>query len=728
MSESPSGTPGYQRFLAELKRREVFRVAAVYGAVGFVVLQVADLLAEGLALPDVVLRTATFLVLIGFPIAIVLAWAYERTSEGVKRTDPAVTGELDAIAAQPPAKRWPAGLLAVAGAIALLAGAWWVGRSTAPGGAELAGGTPAVSAVSEPDDTNAAAAADGNHPRQSVAVLPFADLAGTDDSRAFALGLHDDLMTQLTQVPDLKVTSRTSVMAYADESRPISEIAQELGVGSVVEGGVRTSGGRVRLNVQLIDPATDEHLWAQTYDRELTAETVFAIQGEIARAVATALEAELSAETGEALGAVLTEDIDAWNAYHQGKLLEEWSNDPEIEYRTVEAFERAVELDPEFFAAWARLVRAQSWLLRRGLETDTLPARQSLDQLQAIDPGGADAFYAEGIYQYYAQADYEAALEALQEARDLRPGDPEIIQHEGWVLRRLGRWDPAMEVIDRAIQLDPRNPSLVCNQGLNNYRLRRFGTARNQYEIGLSTDPGSPVGGAFLAEFQLFSEGDPEAARETLEAGLGLKAPGQPEAVEYWLAYMDRDYAAAIELAMSLIGESAGVANASTVRRSHSRPMRLALAYRLSGDESAARAWADSAVAMAAAELETRPDPVPRDRFGVAAVAHAYLGMSLALRGSPGDAEEAVRQAEEAVRLHGYEHDAADADIVDWLLIRTYVLTDRPDDAIRHMEVMLSRPSFFGLGDLKLDPLYDSLRDDPRFQALIPRVEQQIEW
>jgi hypothetical protein len=227
---------------------------------------------------------------------------------------------------------------------------------------------------------------------------------------------------------------------------------------------------------------------------------------------------------------------------------------------------------------------------------------------------------------------------------------------------------------------------------------------------------------------QLFSEGDPAAARRTLEAGLGFKAPGQPEAVEYWLAYMDRDYAAAIELATSLIGESAGVANASTVRRSHSRPMRLALAYRLSGDESASRAWADSAVAMAAVELETRPDPVPRDRFGVAAVAHAYLGMSLALRDSPGDAEEAVRHAEEAVRLHGYEHDAADADIVDWLLIRTYVLTDRPDDAIAHMEVMLSRPSFLGLGDLKLDPLYDSLRDDARFQALIPRAEQLIEW
>ncbi len=721
MSETPSQNPGYQRFFAELKRREVFRVAAVYGAVGFVVLQVADLLAEGLALPDVVLRTATFLVLIGFPIAVVLAWAYERTSEGVKRTDPAATGELDAIAAQPPAKRWLAGLLALAGLIALVAGAWWVGRSTAPSDGDSA--AEAVGAVVGSDDAMTEVMA-----RQAVAVLPFADLTGTDDSRTFALGLHDDLMTQLTHVPDLKVTSRTSVMAYADESRPINEIAQELGVGSIVEGGVRTSGGRVRLNVQLIDPATDEHLWAETYDRELTAETVFEIQGEIARSVATALEAELSEETGAALGAMLTDDIEAWNAYHEGKLLEERANEAEIEYRTVEAFETAVELDPGFVAAWARLARAQSWLLRRGLETDTLPPRRSVDRLRELDPGGADALFAEGVYQYYARADYESALEAFQQAHSIRPNDPEIMQHVGWVLRRLGRWDEAIALLDRAIQLDPRNASLIWNQGLNNYQLRRYGTGRSQFEIGISLDPNSINARAFLAELELFSEGDSAAARRAFESAPSLAESGEREAIAFWLAYMGRDYESAIEAARRLSGEEAGVATSATTRRHHSRPMRLALAYRLSGNENAAREWADSAVALAAAALEARPDPIPRDRFGVAAMAHADLGLSLALRGGPSDADEAVRHAEEAVRLFNYEVDATDSNVVNWFLVRTYVLAGRPDAAIAHMEEMLSRPSFLGLGDLKLDPLYDGLRDDPRFQALIPHLEEQIEW
>jgi len=723
-----SETSGYQRFFAELKRRRVFRVMAVYGAVGFVLLQVVELLVPALLLPEWTYRLITLLLIVGFPIAIILAWAFDSTPEGIQRTESASESELAAIAAAPPGKRWPAGILALL-ATGLFAGAVYTGLQSS--GADPA--SPAHENSQASGDQGAAAVpgnptADAEVTRQAVAVLPFADLAGTDESRAFALGLHDDLMTQLTQVPDLKVTSRTSVMAYANESRPVEEIARELGVGSIVEGGVRTSGGRVRLNVQLIDPATDEHLWAQTYDRELTAETVFEIQGEIARAVATALEAELSQEADAALGTVLTENLEAWNAYHEGKLLEERSNEPESERATVAAFKRAVELDPGFVAAWARLVRAQAWLIRRGMASDTLPSRLSLDALRAIDPGGADALYAEGVYEYYARGDYNAALAAFQAARRIRPGDPEILQHEGWVLRRLGRWDEAMEVIDRAIQLDPRNPTLVWNQGLNNYTLRRYATADRQFNMALDLDPGGAVVGAFLAELKLFSEGDSAATRRTLEAGRGLEAPGQRDAVAYWLAYTGRDYDRAIELALGLTGEPAGVLTSSNVRHSHSRAMRLSLAYRLAGDDRAARMWADSAVGEARAALAERPEPVPWDRFGVAASAHAFLGMSLALRGEPGDAEEAVTQAEEAVRLYGYERDGADSDTFYWLLLRTHVLTGGTDDAIALMDEMLSHPSVFGLGDLKLDPLYDPLREDPRYEGLIRKAEGQIEW
>jgi TolB-like protein/Tfp pilus assembly protein PilF len=721
-----SDVPAYQRFLAELKRRHVFRIMVVYGAVGFVLLQVVELLVPALLLPEWTYRFVALLLLVGFPIAIVLAWAFESTPDGVKRTDEVSEDELAAIVSAPPGKRWPAGVMALV-ATGLFVGAVWMGLKSSGDIVSESEADEAVPVSTAASTDPGSVAPDSEASRQSVAVLPFADLAGTEDSKAFALGLHDDLMTQLTQVPDLKVTSRTSVMAYEGQNRPVNEIARELGVGSVVEGGVRTSGGRVRLNVQLIDPATDEHLWAQTFDRELTAENVFEIQGEIALAVATALEVELSAETGEALGAVLTDNIEAWNAFHEGRLLEDVSGNPERDFAAVEAYERAVALDPEFVAAWARLVLAQSWLLRRGLETDTLPAFQSLERLRALDPGGVDALYGEGVYRYYAHADYPAALEALYEAGVRRPGDPEIMQREGWVLRRMGRWSEAMELLDRAIQLDPRNSILMWNQGTNNYRLRRYGIARRQYEIALEIEPSSGAA-VRMVDLVLFSEGDSAAAREILKVVRELALPGRAEAADYWQAYMRRDYDAAIDAARRITDEPAGIAPASGAERYHSNALRLATAYHLKGDEANARSWADSAVTEALSELAIRPSPEPRDLFGAASMAHAHLGLALALRAGPGDADEAIRHAEEAVHLHGYEDDAADSAIGDWFLVRTCVLTGRYDEAIERMENMLSRPSIFGLGDLKLDPLYDPLRSDPRYQALIPRLEQMIEW
>ena len=733
MTGAPSPVPGYQRFFAELKRRRVFRVMAVYGAVGFALLQALDLLMPALLLPEWTYRLVAVLLFLGFPVAVVLAWAFESTPEGIRRTADADPGELTAIAAQPAAKRWPVGLAALA-ATGLFAGAVWGGlRATGPGGepggtAADAGAT-APSAVAERRGAPASAAeptsADALGSRQAVAVLPFADLAGTDESRAFALGLHDDLLTQLTKVPELRVTSRTSVMAYAEGAPPVREIARELGVGAIVEGGVRTAGGRVRMNVQLIDPASDEHIWAETYDAELTASNVFEIQGQIARAVAGALEAELSpAQTAE-LGEALTDDIEAWNAYHAGKLLEDRSDDPASERRTIEMFQRAVELDPDFAAAWARLVRAQAWLLRRGLSSDTLPARRSLDRLRAIEPDGADTRFAEGVYQYYAIGDYEAALAAFESALESRPGDPEVLQFSGWVLRRLGRWDEALARIERAIELDPRNASLLWNQGLNYYRLREVARGRRLFERALGLDPAGSTLGGWLVELELFPAGDSVSARRVFEEGLGMEAPGQKDAVAYWLAYVRRDYGAAIDLAKRLSGEPAGIETSSTNRRTHSRAARLALAHRLAGHRDEAAAWADSAVAEARAALTSRPPPVPRDRFGVASVAHASLGYALALRGAPGDAEEAVREGREALRLYDYAHDAMDCDYADWLVLRIYALTGRADDFFAKVDEIQSRPSTIGLGDLTLDPLYDELRADPRFPERVRAAEAQ---
>jgi len=291
----------------------------------------------------------------------------------------------------------------------------------------------------------------------------------------------------------------------------------------------------------------------------------------------------------------------------------------------------------------------------------------------------------------------------------------------------LARFESALAHAQQAVQLDPKNANLIWNQGGNNYRLRRYGIARAQYEVALDIDARSDAGGR-LTELQLFSEGDSAAARRTVEVGEGFAVTGSLESGEFWLAYMARDYPAALEIARSMRGEMAGVARASGSQRFHSRPLRLATVYRLAGDEASARAWADSALVQAEAALETRPAPEPRDKFGVVSVVHSHIGLALALRGGPGDVDRGIEHAERALRLHNYELDAADAAVGNWFLLRTYVVAGRTDDAIGQIEVMLSQPSFFGLGDLKLDPLYDELREDPRWEELVRLAEAQIEW
>ena len=268
-----------------------------------------------------------------------------------------------------------------------------------------------MTSEAEAGEGSATRAVSGTPPaRTAVAVLPFQSLTEDEESREFALGIHDDLLTQLTRIDDLRVTSRTSVMTYADSDKPAGEIARDLGVGSLVEGGVRSSGGRVRVNVQLIDAATDEHLWAETYDRELTAENVFAIQGEIARAVTEALEAELSPQEAAALAELPTSSTEAWAAYHRARRLWGTTGGEAGDRLIVAEYQRAVDLDPEFVAAWSGLVRAQAWLLRTGVETDTMPARRSLDRLRELALSAPETMLAESYYRYYARADFEGAL------------------------------------------------------------------------------------------------------------------------------------------------------------------------------------------------------------------------------------------------------------------------------------------------------------------------------
>ena len=510
MSDAPPGTPGYQRFFAELKRREVFRVAAVYGAVGFVVLQVADLLAEGLALPDVVLRTATFLVLLGFPIALVLAWAYERTASGVRRTDPAETSEIDAIVAQPAASRWPSGLLALAGVVALVAGAWWVGRSTAPG----EGGAAAVENVGGESTSNAVATAAGaagasddavlrlayadlsEDGRPSIAVLPFVNMSADEEQQYFADGMTEELLNALAKIRELRVAGRTSSFAYRGQERDLREIGAELGVRYLVEGSVRKQGDRLRITAQLVDADDAFHLWSETYDRTL--DDVFAVQTEIAESIAGALEVSLGLGAEEAL-ITPTADLDAYDLFLAAQARMRGRREGVEE--AVRLYAAAVARDSGWAPAWAGLAQAEALVPYYSFEGDGLnspdsavwesslaraerAARRAL-QLDATN-AGAEVALANVIRDRW---EWDAAETHYLRALEIDPDNAEAHQQYAEHLAQIGRLDEALRSARRSVALDPTAAIRVFVLAYILEINGRYAESISAYERAIELDP-----------------------------------------------------------------------------------------------------------------------------------------------------------------------------------------------------------------------------------------------
>ena len=711
---------GYQRLFADMKRRAVFKVAAVYGAVAFVVLQVADLIFPALDLPEWTLTFFVALAALGFPIALVLAWAFETTPEGVRRTDPASSGELEAIVAQPIGRRWPSALLALAGVVLLYGGGWWViGRAGGPGdAAEEARSVSSADALSNP----AAATEPTQVDRRTVAVLPFESMSQDEESVLFTSGIHDDILTQLYKIRALHVTSRTTVIQYADTEMSLPEIARELNVAHILEGAVRRAGDRIRINVQLIDAESDEHLWAETYDRELTAENVFAIQSEIAMSVARALEAELTSEEEQDLRDVPTRSMAALDAYHRGRVSFATNTDAE-DRASVAYFERAVELDPDFAMAWVGLLRGRTWLIRTGFETDTVPARMSLDRALALAPNSAEARLAAGYYHYYALGDYESALKEFIAADSLLPDRIETVEALGYIHRRLGHWKESVELGQRALELDPRDASNLWNQGLTAWVLGRYAEADRLLEQSLRIQLENTVVNGWRFKSLLWMDGDTTAARE-------FDAVASPfvdaEMRTLWdtdLALAARDYSAAVRALESVAGlESLEWLRFPAAARGplyyESRLLYLSLVHRHAGDEERSAAYADSLLAEGQVELEKRPAAVRFDVFGRRAVVHTSMAYAHALRG---EKRPALRDIERALELFSADHDAIDGPGINEAHARVLVLVGEYERALDELEHLATIPSYLVPGRLRLDPLYDPLRGNPRFQALLER-------
>jgi TolB-like protein len=478
----------------------VFKVAIVYLAAAWLLLQVAATVAPILELPAWFEKSVLLLLVVGFPIAIILAWAYQLTSAGVQRD----TGREKWVGGSRPMDRVIVLVLGLALAYFVVDKFFLAER-----------GTP-LSLES------------------SVAVLPFTNMTQDEKNDPFAAGIHDDLLTHLSRIASLKTTSRTSVLQYRDTTRTIPEIGAELGVATIVEAAVQRSGNRVRINVQLIDAAADEHIWAETYDRELTAANVFEIQSEIARAIADQLQAALTREDLRRLDAVPTNNIDALQAYFIGKKMLEDRTVPSLT-AAAEYFEKVVELDPNFALGWSGLADANMLLPEYSASVDrdavrersTFAVARALELQPDLPYVSSSAAWAKLIHDY----DWAGAENTFRRALEIEPDNTNVLHWLSHTLSWQGRHDEAVRVARYAHEVEPLSHLMTMNlayilvdaslfdEGLQIVRRMRAqhptytGARRNHFLHELRSGD-TAAGADSFVNYTAIIGGDPEAARE----------------------------------------------------------------------------------------------------------------------------------------------------------------------------------------------------------------------
>jgi TolB-like protein len=531
---------------------------AVYGAVAFVVLQVADILQEGLNLPESFLPVATAVLLLGFPIAIVLAWAFESTPEGIKRTEDAAPGELRAIMSAPASQRWPAGILALVGVTALLAGVWYVGRQSAP----------------------PAAAADTEAVEASIAVLPFVNMSSDQEQEYFSDGISEELLNLLAKIPDLRVAARTSSFSFKGQNLEISEIADRLGVAHVLEGSVRKSGEQVRITAQLIRADDGFHMWSETWDRTL--EDIFTIQDEIAADVTDQLKITLLGEAPK----VEETDPEAYALMLQARHLNRQFTSEGL--GQAEAFyTQALAIDSSYAPAWAGLARLYANQVGNGLlppEEGTRLAKDASRRALEIDPDYAWGYAVRGGITDALENDLLGALRDYERAVQLDPNDMNVLTESMNLLRNLGRYDESVAIGEYALARDPINAGVHGRLAISFFTAGRLDESIASMRTSLRLSPGR-IAGHYWIGLALFMKGDAEAALASFaqeEADPEYRVKGMALA-SYELGRLDEFEASFAEL---------------RERWGERWPSEIAHVYAWVGDADAAFEWLDRSVAQ----------------------------------------------------------------------------------------------------------------------------------
>jgi len=661
-------------FFQELQRRKVYRVAAAYIVAAGFLIQIASAAFPAWELPNWSLRLVIALLLIGFPIALLLAWAYDITPQGIQST-PKTPGAH---------RRRNLILLIVTAVIASASAGFFL----------------LPRAVWHKID-------------KSVAVLPFQNLSSDPENAYFADGIQDEVLTRLAKIADLKVISRTSTQRYQSEPGNLSEIAKQLGVTNILEGSVQKAADQVRVNVRLINVQTGSQLWAETYDRKFS--DIFVVESEIAKGIAESLQAKLTGREEQALAARPTNNPQAYDAYLRGLAFEARGNySSDALFKAIDFYDLAVRrLDPNFALAWARLSGAHALLyFNRGDTTVARrnAAREALENAQRLQPDSPETLLFLGYYQYWVLRDYSMAKATFGRVSKMLPGNSEVSYALGAIARREGHWDESVAYWERGLALDPRNTALLTEVAYTYAALRQFSTALKLYDRALNILPNELYLMASKASIYQAEGNLQEAAKSLVQVN----------------AQTDSDVAVRVKLTQLRLErnptEATQLVQARQARLQFTfgidkgiKQVGLALVQRVAGDIASAKAAAE----QARYTLEPLRKDQPDNAFVAAALAVAYA--TLDEKGS------ALNEAQRAIALVPSSKDRLSGPAFEENLALVEMIIGENSRAISTLTQLLQTPYGGWLYSptpitpalLKLDPIWDPLRTDPAFQELV---------
>jgi TolB-like protein/Tfp pilus assembly protein PilF len=657
-------------FFEELQRRKVYRVAAAYIVAAGFLIQMASAAFPAWELPNWSLRLVIVLLLIGFPIALILAWAYDITPQGIQGTPTrGIHRRRNFIL-----------LVGLAVIISASAGYLLLAR-----------------AVWQKID-------------KSVAVLPFQNLSSDPDNAYFGDGIQEEVLTRLTKVGDLKVISRTSTQGYQSQSGNLAEIAKQLGVANILEGSVQKSGKQVRVNVHLVNVQTGSQLWAETYDRNLS--NVFSVESDIAKGIAESLQAKLTGREEQALAAQPTNNPQAYDAYLRGLVAYSQSNySSDALFKAIEYYGLAVQLDPNFALAWAKLSGVHALLYSNRRDTTAArrdAAKKALENAQRLAPNSPETLLFTGYYQYWVLHDYGLAKTTFGRVSKMLPNNSEVLYALAAIARSEGHWDESISYWERGLALNPRNTALLTEVAFTYAAMRQFPKAEKLYDRALAIIPNeAPLMALKASIYQ--AEGNLQEAAKLLEPVNAQTTADVAVRIKLTQFRLERN----MEKLRFTQDREARLQLTSGIERA-SKQVGLALAQHVAGDDALAKTYAE----QARNTLESLKNDQPDNTFVAAALAVADALLDLK--------EAALNEAQRAVTLSPSEKDRLSGPGLEENLALVEVIVGENSRAIATLTQLLQTPYGGWLYSpapvtsalLRLDPIWDPLRTDPSFQKL----------